>query len=154
MKVLSQAETPWLGSSNAHDIAQTEMLIMRVVGWRLGCLTAASFLDQLLADALTGALFHLRSQPADYLSTARQLAAKLLAYTMPGLAYLLCLPSVPQDHALCLHMTSLACGSICVIAAADSKIVPHSPIPVSAYCCVYYMVSHAEVCIMALIALL
>lgn len=91
MKGLSQAETPWLGSSNAHDIAQTEMLIMRVVGWRLGCLTAASFLDQLLADALTGALFHLQSQPADYLSTARQLAAKLLAYTMPGLAYLLCL---------------------------------------------------------------
>ena len=65
---------------------------MRVVGWRLGCLTAASFLDQLLADALSGALFHLHSQPAEYLTTARQLAARLLTYTMPGLPYLLRVP--------------------------------------------------------------
>lgn len=68
-----------------------EMLIMRAIGWRLGCLTAASFLDQLLADALSGALFHLQAQSPEYLSTARQLAAKLLAYTMPGLLSPLCL---------------------------------------------------------------
>ncbi|KAL3138280.1 hypothetical protein ABBQ32_006097 [Trebouxia sp. C0010 RCD-2024] len=79
-----QAHTPWLGPANATDIARMEMLIMRAIGWRLGCLTAASFLDQLLADALSGALFHLQAQSPEYLSTARQLAAKLLAYTMPG----------------------------------------------------------------------
>lgn len=82
---LLQAHTPWLGPANAKDIARMEMLIMRAIGWRLGCLTAASFLDQLLADALSGALFHLQTQTPEYLSTARQLAAKLLAYTMPGL---------------------------------------------------------------------
>ena len=78
-----------------------EMLIMQVLGWRLGCLTAASFLDQLLADALSGALFHLQSQPADFLNTARQLAAKLLAYTMPGPPQLL---SGSNQHVICLHV--------------------------------------------------
>ena len=80
-----QAHTPWLGLHAARDIAQMEMLIFKVVGWRLGCLTAAAFLDQVLCDALSGGLFYLQYQPCDYLSTARQLAAKLLSHTMPGL---------------------------------------------------------------------
>lgn len=76
---------------------------MQVLGWRLGCLTAASFLDQLLADALSGALFHLQSQPADFLNTARQLAAKLLAYTMPGLPQLLSLPYLACALSTCVN---------------------------------------------------
>lgn len=92
MRSLLQAQTPWLGVSTAKDIAQMEQLIFRVIGHRLGCQTAASFLDQLLADALSGALFHLQSQPTDFLNFARQLAAKLLAYTMPGPPQPPCLP--------------------------------------------------------------
>ena len=79
---------------------------MQVLGWRLGCLTAASFLDQLLADALSGALFHLQSQPADLLNTARQLAAKLLAYTMPGLPQLWSWQQSACALSACVHQHS------------------------------------------------
>ena len=103
MRGLLQAQTPWLGMTTAKDIAQMENLIFRVVGYRVGCQTAASFLDQLLANALSGALFHLQSQPTDFLNTARQLAARLLAYTMPGLPQPPRLPYGSEDLLLCLY---------------------------------------------------
>ena len=83
---------------------------MRVVDWRLGCLTAASFLDQLLCDALSGALFYLQHQPGDYLSTARQLAAKLLSHTMPGML----MPAVHQQPRMFYTKLSTACMHACM----------------------------------------
>ena len=109
VKSSSPAQTPWLGPSNAQDIAQMEMLIMRLVGWRLGCLTAASLLDQLLADALSGALFHLHSQPAEYLSTAATCSQAAGVHHARS-----AIPSthakMPGDHALVC--TATACVSI------------------------------------------
>lgn len=102
-----QAHTPWLGPHTARDIAQMEMLVMKVVDWRLGCLTAASFLDQLLCDALSGALFHLQQQPGDYLSTARQLAAKLVSHTMPGEFNLQFAPSTQACAAIVVAFQAL-----------------------------------------------
>ncbi len=49
-----------------------EMLIMRALAWSLRALTPASFLDQVLWDILSGALYQLHFQPGDYLSNARR----------------------------------------------------------------------------------
>ena len=94
-----------------------EMLVMKVVDWRLGCLTAASFLDQLLCDALSGALFHLQQQPGDYLSTARQLAAKLVSHTMPGLL----MPAPHQSHSNLVHQAVNCICAASVHACTSSR---------------------------------
>ena len=134
MKGWSQAQTPWLGPQTSQDIAQMEMLIMRVLGWRLGCLTAASFVDQLLADALSGAHFHLQSQPADLLSTARQLAAKLLGYAMSGLPCLLYLPKRLRTVCLSAHKT-LAFVSACAMHGITAAVfVPNSSLAQRCQC--------------------
>ena len=107
-----QAHTPQLGQYSAADIGQMEKLIFGVVGWRLGCLTAASFLDQLLCDALSGALFHLQYQPEDYLSAARQLAAKLSSHTMPGHTHCSAASCTTQPLALSSLLHYRACCNL------------------------------------------
>ena len=57
---------------------------MRGLGWRTLALTSASFLDQLLCDALSGVLYQLQFQPEDYLAQIRQFAATLLSHTLSG----------------------------------------------------------------------
>ena len=64
---------------------------MRALDWRPTALTSASFLDQLLYDALSGALYQLQYQTVDYLACARHLAAKMLLHAMPGQLSLLTL---------------------------------------------------------------
>ena len=79
-----QNAAPWLGQYGPKDVSDMEMLIMRALQWSPRALTAASFLDQLLCDALSGPLYQLQFQPVDYLSFARQYAANIVSSNMTG----------------------------------------------------------------------
>lgn len=79
-----QNAAPWLGQYGPKDVSDMEMLIMRAVQWSPRALTAASFLDQLLCDALSGPLYQLQFQPVDYLFSARQYAANIVSSNMTG----------------------------------------------------------------------
>lgn len=81
-----QNEEPWLGHHDPKDVSDMEILIMRALEWSPSALTAASFLDQLLWDALSGALYQLQFQPGDYLSQARKHTANTVSANMTGVS--------------------------------------------------------------------
>ncbi len=84
LQVAMQVKVPWLGQVAGSDVSQMEMLIMKALGWCPTALTAPHFLDQLLYDALSGALFHLQNQLVDYILHAKQHAARVLLNNMRG----------------------------------------------------------------------
>ncbi len=83
-----QNEEPWLGQYDPKDVSDMEILIMRALGWSPRALTPASVLDQLLWDALSGALYQLQFQPGDSLSQARKHTANIVSSNMTGVSAL------------------------------------------------------------------